>query len=222
MIKDDNMIFLIDFDNTISKQCSFATLVENFVMSDISQLNNTWQFGKISTPDATDIIVKHLNMSEDNLLEVMNKIDLDPYVDDFFNYCERKNFGYAIVSDGFQSIIHSILSKHQLINNNRHIKIYANLLEQIAGKWRASYPYRNELSSPLLGVSKIDIVRKYQEKDTVCFIGDGYTDYLAASAANHVFAKDKLAQYCQTEAIPYQHYDSFQDILDHCHKQTCK
>ena len=40
------------------------------------------------------------------------------------------------------------------------------------------------------------------------FIGDGMSDRYAATCADVVFAKDKLAAFCENASIPYAPYDT--------------
>jgi 2-hydroxy-3-keto-5-methylthiopentenyl-1-phosphate phosphatase len=46
-------------------------------------------------------------------------------------------------------------------------------------------------------------------------IGDGRSDYCAARHADAVFAKGRLAEFCQRENIPSHSWDDFNDVLAH-------
>jgi len=209
------MMFLIDFDRTISKQCSCATMIEHFATADTKEIDEQWEQGKLSTPAAMKELFKILDMSERDLFTAMQTVDIDDYFGDFLTMCEQRNNRYAIVSDGYSTIISSILLNHSITGEHRSIPIYSNILKYYNYGWQASYPYFSE-DTPNLGVSKINIVRKYQQYSPVTFIGDGYTDYQAAKASDYVFAKDKLASYCESQSIPYFYYNNFKDIIDIC------
>lgn len=43
-------------------------------------------------------------------------------------------------------------------------------------------------------------------------IGDGQSDMCVASTADFVFAKGRLAEYCERNAIPYARFDSFAEL----------
>jgi len=209
------MMFLIDFDQTISKQCSCATMIEHFATADTKEIDEQWEQGKLSTPAAMKELFKILDMSEHNLFTAMKKVDIDPHFGDFLTMCEQKDNKYAIVSDGYSTIISSILLNHSIIGRHRSIPIYSNILKYYNYEWQASYPHFSE-DTPNLGVSKSNIVKKYQQHSQVTFIGDGYTDYQAAKASDYVFAKSKLATYCENQSIPYFHYNNFKDIINTC------
>ncbi|OEH84561.1 hypothetical protein BHU72_08620 [Desulfuribacillus stibiiarsenatis] len=202
------MIYLVDFDKTISKQCSCATMIDHFATADTTILEQEWESGRLSTPQMTDKMLSILDMTEETLLQVIKGIEIDPYFPAFFNHCIRHQKRIAIVSDGYSLLIHSILKQYMI----EDIQVYANELYFDNGIWKASFPYHS-MSTPNLGVSKRDIIKKYQKLDHVTFIGDGYTDYQAAETADRVFAKDKLAIHCQKNGISYLPFQNFQDII---------
>ena len=46
------------------------------------------------------------------------------------------------------------------------------------------------------------------------FVGDGISDTYAAARADIVFAKDKLAAFCENDAIPYVPYHTLAAVGD--------
>ena len=46
------------------------------------------------------------------------------------------------------------------------------------------------------------------------FVGDGMSDRYAATCANVVFAKDKLAAFCDKASIPYTPYDTLAAVAE--------
>jgi 2-hydroxy-3-keto-5-methylthiopentenyl-1-phosphate phosphatase len=44
------------------------------------------------------------------------------------------------------------------------------------------------------------------------FVGDGFSDRAAAHAADLLFAKDKLADYCVESNLPFEPFSTFDDI----------
>ena len=44
------------------------------------------------------------------------------------------------------------------------------------------------------------------------FIGDGFSDRHAAKCADVVFAKDKLASFCEQASIPYAPFDTLSTV----------
>ncbi|OEF96345.1 MtnX-like HAD-IB family phosphatase [Desulfuribacillus alkaliarsenatis] len=211
------MIFLIDFDKTISKQCSCTTMIEKFKISCTDEIEEQWEIGALSTPAATKEILKVLRMTEPELIETINSVEIDSSFIQFIKFCKQNDYEYAIVSDGFFLLITTILSKYI----DQPIKIFANQLVCCDSRWTAHFPYHSD-ESPNLGVCKSQIVKQYQQQSNqpVAFIGDGYTDYQASEVADIVFAKDKLSVYCQEHGIPYIPYNDFNDIITYVKNNT--
>jgi 2-hydroxy-3-keto-5-methylthiopentenyl-1-phosphate phosphatase len=46
------------------------------------------------------------------------------------------------------------------------------------------------------------------------FVGDGMSDQYAATCANVVFAKDKLAAFCDNASIPYTPYGTLAAVAE--------
>lgn len=209
------MIFLIDFDRTISKQCSCTAMIERFRTIDTSDIEEQWERGLLSTPTATEQIFKRLEVDEEQLVEQMRKVEIDPFFEEFLSFCKKYRCDYAIVSDGFSLLISTILHTRIKDFADNPIRIFANQLVYCDSSWKASFPYYSE-ETPNLGVCKSQIVKQYQKEGKVAFIGDGFTDYQAAEVSDYVFAKDKLALYCQERQIPYYPYGNFKDIIQTC------
>lgn len=202
------MIYLIDFDKTISSTCSCNGLISRFATIDTTEIDEKWEQSLLSTPQAMEIIFRHLQMDYEQFLTYVQTMTIDPFFLEFLALCRQKSYPYAIVSDGMDLLISTILQQH----TEEPITIYANRMKYHNGEWRVSFPYYSE-ETPLLGVSKPTVIRQHQKSDAVTFIGDGYSDFAAAHVADFIFAKDKLASYCDQQQIPYTPYETFQDIV---------
>lgn len=202
------MIYLIDFDKTISTSCSCNGMVTRFATIDTTEIDAQWEQGLLSTPQAMEMIFRSLQMDDKQLLEYISMMTIDPFFLEFLALCRRNSHPYAIVSDGFDLLISETLRQY----TEEPITIYANQMVYRDDQWNLSFPYFSE-ETPMQGVSKPSIIKKYQQLDTVTFIGDGYSDFAAVHVADFVFAKDILATYCTEQGIPYIAYENFQDII---------
>jgi 2-hydroxy-3-keto-5-methylthiopentenyl-1-phosphate phosphatase len=57
------------------------------------------------------------------------------------------------------------------------------------------------------------LLNNTNDDDIVVFVGDGHTDYCCAEYADIVFAKSKLAAYCNEKRIPHYPYKTFFDVM---------
>ena len=44
------------------------------------------------------------------------------------------------------------------------------------------------------------------------FVGDGYSDRCASLASDRVFARDDLARYLDEQGVPYEPFDTLDDV----------
>lgn len=50
------------------------------------------------------------------------------------------------------------------------------------------------------------------EHESIVYIGNGTSDCCPAQRSDIVFAKQRLAKFCEEQNIPYHHFHSFSDI----------
>ena len=60
------------------------------------------------------------------------------------------------------------------------------------------------------GVCKCRVVKGTELQ---IYIGDGRSDFCVSDKVHLVFAKPKLADYCEDQGIPYVGFESFVDLL---------
>lgn len=193
-----------DFDGTITKEDSVNKFLEmhapNWMESE-----KLWIEGKISSRENAIIQVGLLkNVSQIQLNDYINSIEIDDYFLDFVEFVKSNNIKLTILSDGFDLFIQKVLERYNL-----DIPYYANRLIYKNGKFSIEFPYYNENCDKKSGMCKCD---KVKEK-IFCYIGDGTSDLCIASKANVLFASKNLHKYCKENSIKHINFESFCDIL---------
>lgn len=194
-----------DFDGTITKKDSvnefFEIYAPNWMKSE-----KLWIEGKISSRENAIIQVGLLkNVSQKQLDDYINSIEIDDYFLDFVDFVKSKNIKLTILSDGFDLFIRKIFERYNL-----DIPYYANKLTFKDGKFSIEFPYYNNRCDKKAGMCKCE---KVKEK-FFCYIGDGTSDLCIASKANVLFASKKLHKYCEENNIQHSHFTSFRNIMD--------
>ncbi len=194
-----------DFDGTITKDdsvnCFFELYAPNWMESE-----KLWVEGKISSRENAVIQVGLLkNVSQKQLDDYINSIEIDDYFLEFVDYVKSKNIKLTIVSDGFDLFIQKILERYNL-----DIPYYANNLIYKDGEFSIEFPYYNEDCDKKAGMCKC---QKVKEKE-FCYIGDGTSDLCIASKADFLFASKNLHKYCKENNIQHTHFTSFRDVID--------
>ncbi len=194
-----------DFDGTITKEDSVNKFFEMYASKNWVDSEKLWVEGKISSRENAVIQVGLLNkVSQKQLDDYINAIEIDDYFLDFVNYVKSKNIKLTILSDGFDLFIQRILERYNL-----DIPYYANKLIYNEGKFSIEFPYYNKNCDKKAGMCKCQKVKE----SSFCYIGDGTSDLCIASKADLLFASKNLHKYCKENKIKHSHFNSFHDII---------
>ena len=195
-----------DFDGTITKEDSVNVFFEKYADNSWLESEKLWVEGKISSRENAIIQVGLLkNVSQKQLDDYINSIEIDEYFLDFVDYVKSKNIKLTILSDGFDLFIKKVLER-----NNLDIPYYANKLIYTGGEFSIEFPYYNETCYKKAGMCKCQKVKE----NSFCYIGDGTSDLCIASKADFLFASKKLHQYCKENNIQHSPFTSFRNIID--------
>jgi len=127
----------------------------------------------------------------------------------FVEFCKVNNIPITIVSDGYEEYIRPILSQYNLSD----IAIYCNrLVKDEEGFYPAFFGAVEGCHCSTASCKRNVVLNNSEEKDIIVYIGDGYTDFCGAEHSDIVFAKSKLAAYCNEHKIPHHPYKTFFDV----------
>jgi 2-hydroxy-3-keto-5-methylthiopentenyl-1-phosphate phosphatase len=121
-------------------------------------------------------------------------------------WCGEKKIPLTVLSAGFHQIIDLFISRDEFPN----LEILANHIqpnEEVGWqcRFRDGTDWGHDKASPLKEARR--------RGEYVIFIGDGLSDHAAAEAADEVFAKHSLAEYCRERRINCHEYQTFNEIL---------
>src|SRR5260370_1937513 len=95
----------------------------------------------------------------------------------------------------------------------RSVRILSSHLESQAGRWHVDFPSFHESCGHGCATCKPAMMSLLNRGGgATIFVGDGLSDKYAASSADLVFAKDKLAAYCQEQQIRHLRYQNLTDV----------
>ena len=207
----NNIIVYIDFDGTITLKDIGDELFKHF--GEFELYHNQLVEKKITISQYLKSVC--YSIKNDTTLFDISKYcenaEIDSNFVTFVNYCNNNNIEIYIISDGFDVYINSILKK----NNLDFIKYYSNKLQKSNNGMDLELVlnYRNEACSCQTALCKRNVVLSNTEDDTIIvYIGDGVSDYCVSEYADIVFAKKKLAAYCNEYNVPHYPFDNFFDI----------
>jgi len=140
------------------------------------------------------------------LLGYFDSVEIDPDFPDFVDHVIGLGASIEVVSDGIEQGIARILARNYVTL----LPILANRLRQVDhNSWRIDFPYASDACRAASGNCKCKSTPRGKR---VLVIGDGQSDMCVASTADFVFAKDRLADYCERNKIPHARFDSFAEL----------
>ena len=204
----DKYVVLSDFDGTVSQDLNFL-IYEKFASVGLYYAD-LWEEGIIGTVEELLNTFATVDASQSEIKGEIKKAYFDPHFAEFVSLCMEEGLEVAIVSDGLEWSIQTLLTHHKVPD----IEIFANKIYFEEDGFRFDFPWRHD-RCPLSGVCKPLIIEKFQaEGKSVIYIGDGRTDHDAVHEADIVYAKDSLITYCQEENVPAIEYQNFNNFVD--------
>jgi 2-hydroxy-3-keto-5-methylthiopentenyl-1-phosphate phosphatase len=203
------MIIQSDFDGTITEEDVSFALLDAFAEGDWRQLYQRYRQSKMTVGDFNTKAFAMVKASRDELLRVAREeVKLREGLRNLDNYCNERGFRFLIVSNGLDFYIKAILEDVGLGD----IEVYAARTEFSPEGLKVNYigPEGTVLKKGFKeAYTKLFLTQGYQ---VVC-IGNGPSDYYPAALAQHVFARDGLADICKEKKLKYQPFEDFNDIV---------
>ncbi len=203
------MIIQSDFDGTITEEDVSFALLDAFAEGDWRQLYQRYRQSKMTVGDFNTKAFAMVKASRDELLRVAREqVKLREGLRNLVNFCQERGFRFLIVSNGLDFYIKAILEDVGLGN----IEVYAARTEFSPEGLKVNYigPEGAVLKKGFKeAYTKLFLTQGYQ---VVC-IGNGPSDYYPAALAQHVFARDGLADICKEKKLKYQPFGDLNDVV---------
>ena len=204
------MLFIVDFDGTISKSDTIDALLEKFADDRWQQYEQDWLAGKI---DAVECMSSQLALVKaDNIAleSFFRSIELDNSFRHFHAFA--KQFAHVVIaSDGLDHAI-KVSMQH---SNFPELPVFANHLQFDPQGLQMTFPNRQPDCAGGNGNCKCAVAKAQRAfpAEKVVLIGDGKSDACLAGRADVVFAKGKLVTHCVNHHIPFIPFSTFDDVL---------
>lgn len=204
------MLFVVDFDGTISQGDTIDALLERFADEHWQTYERAWLAGEI---DAVTCMQQQLALVKADNIAVesfFRSIKLDHSFLRF--YALAKQVGKVVIaSDGLDHAI-NVAMQHARFPS---LPIFANRLHFSPHGISMSFPNRQANCAGGNGNCKCAVARRQQTSasETIVLIGDGKSDACLAQHADVVFAKAGLQRFCVQHQIPHIPFNTFDDIV---------
>lgn len=207
--KFDIAAVFIDFDGTICHSDVTDMLLQRFALPEWEKLEAAWLAGKIGARECMAQQIALMKATRAELCAALDSIAIDAAFKPFAALLRQGAVPAAIVSDGLDYSIRHILRAHGLDD----IPVFSNHLRYRGfGRWQLEFPYKNTACPA--GHCKCRRFDASPKGGLTVYIGDGASDFCPAAKADIVFAKSKLAEFCENQGINHIRIQDFADILD--------
>jgi 2-hydroxy-3-keto-5-methylthiopentenyl-1-phosphate phosphatase len=189
---------LLDFDGTIAIEDTSDLLLERFALPGWREIEEEWEAQRIGSRECMARQVDLVHASENELERFIAGVHIDPGFVPFVEACSAAQFDVIIVSDGLDRIVHGVVARTGV-----SLPIRANRLEHLGGeRWRLGFPHANANCSSASGNCKCAHTASALRGPRIV-VGDGRSDFCAASGADYVFAKGRLQTHCEENGIAH-------------------
>ena len=200
-----------DFDGTISTGDLLDELIVRYSADDSWKVvEEEWQAGLIGSRECLSREFALLRISQQELDEFLSQVTIDPGMTPLAQMLTKLKVPTAILSDGIDTFIHSVLDRHGLGT----IPVRANRLVRHDQRWELLCPWASTECSADAAHCKCSSAKALRMPNRkIIYIGDGRSDLCPAREAAIVFAKGVLARCLAAEQIPFIPYTSLDDVM---------
>ena len=200
-----------DFDNTIAADDVSFLLLDVFAEGDWRQYLKLYHERKIPVGVFSSKTFGMVKADEQTMLDYIlkkNRAKLREGFKELLDYCARKGFKFVIVSNGLRFYIEAILEDMGIKN----IEVFAAETEFHPEGLVVRYfgPDGRQLQD---NFKKSYVELHLSQGYRVIYIGDGYSDIIPASLADHVFARDDLLTDCRRKNCKYTPFNDLNDVV---------
>ncbi|WP_192847122.1 MtnX-like HAD-IB family phosphatase [Aureimonas sp. AU4] len=200
---------LCDFDGTITTRDVTDFLLERFAAPGWRDWEARWEGGEIGSRECMARQIELLRCSLAELETSLADVGIDPGFPTFLGLARSLGARLAVVSDGIDYAIRSILSNV----GAGDVPVLANrLVREGERRFRLEHPHARTDCASVAGTCKCAAAARQRTGTPVIMIGDGRSDFCASSAVDLVFAKGALADHCEREKRPYLRFETFADL----------
>jgi HAD superfamily phosphoserine phosphatase-like hydrolase len=201
-------LYLCDFDGTIAPSDIGAALFLRFAVrgrDEAAAALQRWKAGEIGHRELTEIECRCMKASAEEALEFARGHAIDPGFATFVRAAEARGDQVMVASEGYEFYVADQLARGGLADVPRR----ANRVRFEGRRWSAEFPWTDP-SCPRCGNCKAQYAREHRARGgRVVFVGDGLSDRCGAAAADLVFARASLWEWCVREGLPARPFIDF-------------
>jgi 2,3-diketo-5-methylthio-1-phosphopentane phosphatase len=204
------MVFALDFDGTITDPDVTHILRDKFVPQEVAdEIKRRAGGGMPPGREWLGAFAPYFPNDKEMLTRlVLQEVDFRPGFLEFVAWAKAKGYGLATISNGYGFYVDAMLESAGVtgIDVYRNDIVFGSPPEAVIG-----HPHPTCRVCPTCKVKCVeDLLTRY---DKAVYVGDGLGDRFGAVRCDAIFARDKLASYCEEAGIPFIRWEDFYDIM---------
>ncbi len=198
-----------DFDGTITLEDISFRLLDEFADGNWRQLLSEYRAGKISVGDFNTRAFAMVKADKQTMLDVVRRTtEIRAGFQELLDYCRRKGFRFAIVSNGLDFYIEAVLKD-----------IGVNGIEVFAAQTKFN---PDGLEVKYIGPNGDQLLEGFKDAYTklflskgyhVIYIGNGLSDVAPARLSHQTFATGDLLDCCKQSGLNCIPFDDLNDVV---------
>lgn len=175
--------------------------------------------GEITSKEYLEEICAASHFDPGQFEELLKEQTVDPHFPEFVRYCRQRGYPVTVLSDGLDIYIRRVLEKSGLDD----VEFYSNkavLLD--GGVIVPELPYHGIECNECANCKGYHIRRLREDGDFTVFVGDGISDRHGVQAADYIFAKGPLQDWCRENGYDFEPYTTFADVLRGVQRLECR
>lgn len=204
------MIIFTDFDGTMAQNDVGDAFFRAFGdWRECEAVIARWERNEISSREVYEIAARNTRVTRAQFEAFCADQSLAPGFLEFAGYCRERAWPLIVLSDGLEAYIQAVLRLYKL-----SLPVYSNQLEFIPpDRVRVSFPYWDKSCGRCANCKRQHVEQMVKPGQRSVYLGDGFSDCCGAQAADIIFAKDRLANWCKTEGREFHAFEDFTDVL---------
>ena len=200
---------VVDFDGTICPDDVSDRILLEFVGPLAAELDLEYERGDIGSRENLIRTVAHLRSSSRSILDwTLARFQVDATFEPFMRWAKARGLDVVVVSDGLGLHIEPMLRRAGIDD----VEVVTNVLELNGGPGRLRFPAGHPVCMECGTCKMLAVLATRARSGPVAYVGDGHSDRYGAVYSDLVFAKGFLAEHCESEGIPFEHWETFDDI----------
>jgi len=202
------MIVQCDFDGTITTNNLSVLIRERFARASWRKTESDYLHGRLTVEQSNRQQYALIKESRSTLVEfACQNFELRPGFLPFVEYCQATDIRFIIVSSGLDFYIEAVLGT--IGAPALDLRCARTSFEKDGIAVTYLDPEGNTIED---GFKNGHLTWLKKQGKPVIYIGDGLSDLDAASAADQVFAVDRLPSLLDTISVPHYTFSDFNDI----------